>query len=227
MRLLLIEDEHAVAVGVARALRAEGFNVDIDSDGANGLAQARSVNYDLLILDIMLPTMNGYEICRELRNGGDWTPILILTAKSGEFDEAEGLELGADDYLTKPFSMVVLIARVGALLRRPRAHGELPFSAGDLRLDPARHRCWRGDDQIELTAREMEVLAFLVRRAGDVVSKLDLVDHVWGEDFRGNENIAEVYIRHLRRKIDQPYGRQTIRTVRGVGYQLRVNDGAE
>lgn len=227
MRLLLVEDEQAVAVGVARALRAEGFTVDIESDGANGLTQAHSVNYDLLILDIMLPSMNGYEICRELRDDGDWTPILILTAKSGEFDEAEGLELGADDYLTKPFSMVVLIARVGALLRRPRVHGELPFSAGDLRLDPARHRCWRGDDEIELTAREMEVLAFLVRRAGDVVSKLDLVDHVWGDDFQGNENIAEVYIRHLRRKIDQPYGRQTIRTVRGVGYQLSASESAE
>lgn len=226
MRILVVEDEPSVATGVERALVAEGYGVDVVGDGGDGLTQARTGQYDVLILDIMLPTLNGYEICRELRAEGDWTPILILTAKSGEFDEAEGLELGADDYLTKPFAMVVLLARVAALLRRPRAKDERPFSAGDLSIDPARHRCWRGDDEIELTAREMEVLAFLVRRAGDVVGKLDLVDHVWGEQFHGNPNIAEVYIRHLRRKIDTPYGRRSIRTVRGVGYQLDPDDGS-
>ena len=220
MRILVVEDEPSVATGVERALVGAGYRVDVVLDGGDGLTQARSGQYDLLVLDIMLPTVNGYEICRDLRAEGNWTPILILTAKSGEFDEAEGLELGADDYLTKPFAMVVLLARVAALLRRPRAKQDRPFTAGDLSIDPARHRCWRGDDEIELTAREMEVLAFLVRRAGDVVGKLDLVDHVWGEDFHGNPNIAEVYIRHLRRKIDAPYGRQSIRTVRGVGYQL-------
>ena len=224
MRLLLVEDEPSVATGVARALRSEGYSVDVEVDGGEGLVRARSVEYDLLILDIMLPTLNGYEICRELRAEGDWTPILILTAKSGEYDEAEGLELGADDYLTKPFAMIVLLARVAALLRRPRARDDMPFSAGDLRIDIARHRCWRGDDEIELTAREMEVLAFLLRRAGDVVGKLDLVDHVWGEDFSGNPNIAEVYIGHLRRKLDEPYGRKSIRTVRGVGYQLGTRE---
>jgi DNA-binding response OmpR family regulator len=221
---LVVEDEPSVATGVERALLGEGYSVDVVGDGGDGLTHARTGQYDVLILDIMLPTVNGYEICRDLRAEGNWTPILMLTAKSGEFDEAEGLELGADDYLTKPFAIVVLLARVAALLRRPRAREDRPFSAGDLSIDPARHRCWRGDDEIELTAREMEVLVFLLRRAGDVVGKLDLVDHVWGEDFRGNPNIAEVYIRHLRRKLDEPYGRHTIRTVRGVGYQLNAND---
>lgn len=222
MRLLLVEDEPSLAVGTARALRGEGYVVDVESDGGDGLTQARSVRYDLVILDIMLPTTNGYEVCRLLRSDGDWTPILFLTAKSGEYDEAEGLELGADDYLTKPFSIVVLLARVAALLRRPRVHGASPHTAGDIRIDPMRHRCWVGDDEIELTAREMEVLGCLLRRAGDVVGKSELVDHVWGEQFAGNPNIAEVYVGHLRRKLDEPYGRRTIHTVRGVGYRLDV-----
>ena len=226
MRLLLVEDEPSVAVGVVRALRGEGYTVDVEADGGEGLTRARTGQYDLLILDIMLPTISGLEICRELRKEGNWTAILMLTARSGENDEAEGLGLGADDYLTKPFAMVVLLARVAALLRRPRARDDHPDTVGDLRLDPARHRCWRGDDEIELTAREMEVLTFLFRRAGDVVGKLDLVDHVWGEDFEGAPNIAEVYVRNLRRKIDEPYGRQTIKTVRGVGYQLEKSSSA-
>ena len=224
--MLLVEDEPSLAAGISRALRGEGYAVDVERDGGDGLTQARSVRYDLVILDIMLPTTNGYEICRLLRADGDWTPILFLTAKSGEYDEAEGLELGADDYLTKPFSTVVLLARVAALLRRPRAHGATPHTAGDIRIDPSRHRCWVGDDEIELTAREMEVLACLLRRAGDVVGKSELVDHVWGEQFAGNPNIAEVYVGHLRRKLDEPYGRRTIRTVRGVGYRLDVRESS-
>ena len=220
----MVEDEPSLAAGIARALQAEGYVVDVETDGGDGLTQARSVRYDLVVLDIMLPTMNGYEVCRSLRSDGDWTPILFLTAKAGEYDEAEGLELGADDYLSKPFSTVVLLARVAALLRRPRAHGASPHTAGDIRIDPMRHRCWVGADEIELTAREMEVLACLLRRAGDVVGKSELVDHVWGEQFAGNPNIAEVYVGHLRRKLDEPYGRRTIRTVRGVGYRLDVSD---
>ncbi len=225
MRILVIEDEPDVADGIARELRQAGYGVDLTDNGAEGLTRARAGSHDLIILDIMLPTLNGYRVCAELRRDEIWTPILMLTAKTGEWDEAEGLDTGADDYLTKPFSMVVLLARVAALLRRPRGRGAEPFQAGDLRLDPARHLCHRGDEAIDLTAREMEVLAFLVRRADQVVSKLDLVENVWGEDFAGNPNIAEVYIGHLRRKVDEPFGRRTIETVRGVGYRLRTDVG--
>ncbi|MEM9131220.1 MAG: response regulator transcription factor [Actinomycetota bacterium] len=224
MRILVVEDEPDVADGIARELRQAGYGVDIADDGGEGLTRARAGHHDLIILDIMLPTLNGYRVCAELRQDGIWTPILMLTAKAGEWDEAEGLDTGADDYLTKPFSMVVLLARVAALLRRPRGGQAEPFQAGDLRLDPARHLCHRGDEAIDLTAREMEVLAFLIRRAGHVVSKLDLVENVWGEDFAGNPNIAEVYVGHLRRKLDEPFGRRTIETVRGVGYRLRVDE---
>lgn len=226
MRILVVEDEASVATGLRRGLEAGGFGVDVEHDGGDGLAQARAGQHDLIILDIMLPSVNGFRICRELRDEGNWTPILMLTAKAGVWDEAEGLDTGADDYLTKPFSMVVLLARVQALLRRPRLRGDQPYAAGDLRLDPQRHRCWRGEDEIELTAREMEVLAFLIGRAGQVVPKVDLIENVWGEHFSGNPNIAEVYVRHLRRKIDEPYGRHSIETVRGVGYRLDPGRGA-
>ncbi len=224
MRILVVEDEAVIASSVRRALIDQGYAVDVEHDGADGLTQARMVAYDLIVLDVMLPSMSGTDVCQALRADDDWTPVLFLTARAGSSDEAHGLELGADDYLTKPFSTVVLLARVAALLRRPRASAEQPFSVGDLRLDPRRHRCLRGDVEIELTAREMEVLAFLVRRAPDTVSKLDLVDNVWGESFDGDPNIAEVYIGHLRRKLDRPDEPAAIRTVRGVGYRLDVGD---
>jgi DNA-binding response OmpR family regulator len=174
------------------------------------------------VLDILLPSLNGYRVCSALRAAGDWTPVIMLTAKDGEHDEAEGLELGADDYLTKPFHMVVLVARIRALLRRPRFAGAAPFTVGDLRLDPLRHRCWRGDVEIDLTARERDVLALLLGRCGETVSKAQLIDNVWGEDFAGDGNIVEVYVRHLRRKIDVPFGCETIETIRGVGYRVRA-----
>jgi DNA-binding response OmpR family regulator len=226
MRVLIVEDEPGVARGVERALVAEGFAVDHEADGLAGLKAARSGTYDVIVLDILLPSMNGYRVCGTLRDGGDWTPILMLTAKDGEHDEAEGLELGADDYMVKPFHMVVLVARIRALLRRPRFAGSAPFTIGDLRLDPVRHRCWRGDVEIELTARERDVLAHLMAHDGDAVSKAQLVDNVWGEDFAGDPNIVEVYVRHLRRKIDIPFGEETIETIRGVGYRVRPGSGA-
>lgn len=225
MRILIIEDEEAVATAVQRDLASAGFAVEVEADGSLGLDRALTGQFDLIVLDLMLPTMNGFQICHAIRDAGVWTPIMMLTAKAGENDEAEGLETGADDYLRKPFSMVVLRARINALLRRPRRNGDEPFACGDLRIDPASHLCQRGNSDIELTAREMEVLAFLMRRVRQVVPKLDLVENVWGENFDGNPNIAEVYVGHLRRKIDVPFGRSTIQTVRGVGYRL-VDDKA-
>ena len=225
MRVLVVEDEVGVALGVRSALEAEGFAVDVATDGHDGWVAAQSGSYDAVVLDLMLPTMNGYKVCAALREAGDWTPILMLTAKAGEYDIAEGLETGADDYLTKPFSTVVLVARVKALVRRPRAGGSSPHTAGDLRLDPFAHRCWRGDAEVELTAREMDVLAHLMARPGDVVSKVQLLDNVWGEEFEGDPNIVEVYVGRLRRKVDDAFGRHSIETVRGVGYRLRADDG--
>jgi two-component system OmpR family response regulator len=226
MRVLMVEDEPGVARGVAQALVAEGFAVDHEADGWAGLKAARSGSYDVIVLDILLPSMNGYRVCGALREAGDWTPVLMLTAKDGEHDEAEGLELGADDYLTKPFHMIVLLARIRALLRRPRFAGSVPFAVGDLRLDPVRHRCWRGDVEVELTARERDVLAHLMAHSGEAVSKAQLIDNVWGEDFAGDRNIVEVYVRHLRRKIDVPFGQETIETIRGVGYRVRASTPA-
>lgn len=225
MRVLVIEDEVMVATALRRGLQAEGFAVDVETDGAQGLWRAREGEYDVILLDIMLPSMNGFVICRTLREAGDWTPILMLTAKAGEHDEAEGLETGADDYLTKPFSFVVLLARIRALLRRGAVRPEQNYVAGDLRLDPLRHRCWRGDDEIALTAREMEVLAFMMSRAGRVLSKTEILNNVWDFDFEGDPNIVHVYIRHLRRKIDEPFGCKSIETIRGAGYRFDPDGG--
>ena len=220
MRVLLVEDEKSVASGVRRGLAEDGFAVDVATDGESGLNEALQRDYDLIILDILLPKLNGFQVCRRLRREGISAPILMLTAKAGEFDEAEGLDTGADDYLRKPFSMVVLLARVHALLRRGSHIGLPAMRAGDLLLDPVRHECWRGEEKVDLTPREVAVLAHLVGLADEVVSKAELLEAVWGSDFEGDPNIVEVYIRHLRRKLDEPFGARTIETVRGAGYRL-------
>jgi DNA-binding response OmpR family regulator len=220
MRILLIEDEPGVVVAIRRSLETEGFTVDHEGDGVAGLTRALEGAYDVVILDLLLPRMNGYRVCAALRAAGDWTPVLMLTAKDGEHDEAEGLELGADDYLTKPFHLVVLLARIRALMRRPRGSGDAPFTIDDLRLDPVRHCCWRGSEEISLTARERDVLAYLMANRGQAVSKAQLLENVWGTSFAGDPNIVEVYVRHLRRKVDMPFGRDTIETIRGVGYRV-------
>jgi DNA-binding response OmpR family regulator len=222
VRILVVEDERTVASALRRGLQAEGYAVDIADNGEDGLWRAQEGSYDAIILDVMLPKLNGYKVCRSLRDGGNWTPVLMLTAKDGEFDVAEGLDTGADDYLTKPFSFVVLSARLRALLRRggaDSAEGSL-FQAGDLTLDPKRHLCRRGDTQIELTAKEFAILSFMVRRAGQITTKPEILDNVWDYDFDGDPNIVEVYVRRLRKKIDEPFGSRTITTVRGVGYRL-------
>jgi two-component system OmpR family response regulator len=223
MRILVVEDERALASALRRGLQAEGFDVDIAGNGDDGLWMAREREYDAVLLDIMLPGRNGYQICRDLRDEGNWVPIMMLTAKDGEFDEAEGLDTGADDYLTKPFSFVVLVARVRAMLRRGAAEQVDAFAVGDLRLDPLAHRCWRGEAEINLTAREVAVLGFLMRQNGATVSKRQILENVWDYDFEGDPNIVEVYVRRLRKKIDEPYGARTISTVRGVGYRLHAD----
>ncbi len=220
VKLLLVEDDKRIATLVKRGLEAEKFAVDVAFDGNAGLWQANEGAYDLIILDIMLPGRNGYQICADLRAAGNWTPILMLTAKDGDLDEAEALDTGADDYLTKPFSFAVLLARVRALLRRASGRDPVPVAVGDLRLDPSQRRVWRGDDEVELTSRQFDVLEFLVRRSGQVLSKLEILDGVWEYEFDGDPNIIEVYIRRLRTRIDEPFDRHSIETVRGAGYRL-------
>jgi DNA-binding response OmpR family regulator len=194
-----------------------------DEKSTDGLWMARENSYDAIVLDIMLPGMNGFKVCSTLREAGIWTPILMLTAKDGELDEAEALDLGADDYLTKPFSYVVLVARLRALLRRGAPQRPAVLEAGDLRFDPGSREVSRAGDEVQLTARETSLLEFLLRRRGEVVSKREILEHVWDYDFEGDPNIVEVYIRHLRNKLDRPYGRDSIQTVRGSGYRLTVD----
>jgi DNA-binding response OmpR family regulator len=224
MRVLVVEDEERLAAGLKKGLEADGFATDLALNGADGLWMAREFPYDAIVLDLMLPGVNGYKICATLREEGIWTPILMLTAKDGEFDEAEALDTGADDYVTKPFSHMVLVARLRALIRRGAAERPTILEAGDLRFDPASREAWRGDVSVALTARETALLEFLMRHAGRVVSKLEILEHVWDHDFEGDPNIIEVYIRHLRNKLDRPFGRHAIETLRGAGYRL-ANDG--
>lgn len=220
MRLLIVEDEKRLALTLAKGLSAEGFAVDVVHDGAEGLHMATTTDYDLIILDIMLPGMNGYRVCAALRAAGNETPVLMLTAKDGEYDEAEGLDTGADDYLSKPFSYLVLLARIRALLRRRTRGGARVLRVGDLVVDPGTRTCRRGSQDVPLTAKEFAVLEHLAVRAGEVVSKADILHHVWDFAYDGDPNIVEVYISTLRRKIDAPFGRRSITTVRGAGYRL-------
>jgi len=225
VRILVVEDDGALAEGLRRGLEAEGFATDVADNGVDGLAMAREHPYDAIVLDLMLPQMNGYKVCAALRDAEIWTPILMLTAKDGEWDEAEGLDTGADDYVTKPFSFMVLLARLRALVRRGAGERPAVLAAGDLRFDPAARRAWRGDREIGLTAREAALLEYLLRNAGDVVSKTDVLDHVWDDRFEGDPNIVEVYVGHLRTKLDRPFGREAIETVRGAGYRLAADGG--
>ncbi|MFF3257342.1 response regulator transcription factor [Actinacidiphila glaucinigra] len=217
MRVLIVEDERRLAVSLARGLTAEGFAVDVVHDGLEGLHRAGEGVHDLVVLDIMLPGMNGYRVCAALRETGNEVPILMLTAKDGEYDEAEGLDTGADDYLTKPFSYVVLVARVKALLRRRGSAGASPvLRLGTLVLDTAARRVFRNDAEVTLTAKEFAVLEQLAVRAGQVVGKSRILEHVWDFAYDGDPNIVEVYISTLRRKL----GADLIQTVRGAGYRL-------
>ena len=224
MRLLIVEDEVRLASALQRGLASEGFTVDVAHTGPEGLRAAQDSAFDAVILDIMLPGLSGYRIIEALRAEENWVPILMLTAKDGEYDEADALDIGADDYLTKPFSFVVLLARIRALLRRGAAPRPASLAVDDLVLDPAAHTVTRGEVAIDLTPREFSLLEFLMRRAGDAVSKGDILHHVWDANYDGDANVVEVYVGYLRRKIDTPFGRQTVHTVRGAGYRLTAEN---
>ncbi|MGW5148459.1 response regulator transcription factor [Rhodococcus koreensis] len=224
MRVLVVDDERRLATGLRRGLEAEGFAVDVAYNGTDGLWMAQENDFDAIVLDVMLPGLNGYRVCAELRTQHIWTPILMLTAKDGEWDEVEGLDTGADDYLTKPFSHAVLVARLRALVRRGAPERPATLSAGDLWLDPAARRVRRGGVDVPLTAREFALLEFLLRRSGEAVTKQQVLAHVWDDNFEGDPNIVEVYVGRLRNKLDRPFGRAAIETVRGFGYRL-VSDG--
>ncbi len=225
MRVLVVEDEENLAEGLRNGLEAEGFATDVATNGTDGLWMAREHPYDAIVLDILLPGMNGYRVCATLREEGNWTPVLMLTAKDGEFDEAEALDTGADDFVTKPFSYLALVARLRALIRRGATERPAVLEVGDLRFDPGARRVWRGEVEVRLTAREMALLEFLLRREGQVVSKIEILDHVWDAGFDGDPNIVEVYVRHLRNKLDRPFGRDSIQTVRGAGYRWEDDGG--
>lgn len=225
MRILVVEDEVRLADGLRVGFEAEGFAVDVAHNGTDGLWLGKEHDYDVIVLDLMLPGLNGFRVCEALRRDKVWSPILILTAKDGDWDQIEALDTGADDFLTKPFSFDVLLARVRALVRRGRAARPTVLAAGDLRVDPASRVVHRGDNEISLTAREFAVLEFLIRHRGEAVSKQQVLAGVWDFDYDGDPNIVEVYVRHLRNKIDRPFGRSAIETLRGAGYRLAADGG--
>ena len=219
VRVLLVEDERPLAEAVRAGLEADGFSVVVAGDGVDGDWLAQEEHFDVIVLDVMLPRLSGYEICRRLRARGSTTPVLFLTAKDGEYDEADALDIGGDDFMSKPFSPVVLAARLRALLRRAAQSAEPDPRLGPLRLELARRRAWLGTDELRLTAREMALLHYLVHRAEHVVSKSEILDHVWDEAFEGDANVVEVYGGRLRRKLAANPD-VTIETVRGLGYRI-------
>jgi two-component system OmpR family response regulator len=220
MRVLLVEDEPRLSATVARGLKAEGFVVVAVGNGVDGLREATESGFDVVVLDIMLPGLSGYEVLRRMRSHNVWTPVLMLTAKDGEYDETDAFDLGADDYLTKPFSFRVLVARLRALVRRGAPARPVVMKAGTLAPDPARHTVERGSTPIALTPREYGVLEFLMRNKDVVVTKAEILQNVWDAHHHGPDNVVEVYVGYLRRKIDVPFGTNTIETIRGVGYRL-------
>jgi len=225
VRILVVDDDTSVASAVKRGLEREGYAVDLALDGTEGQWLAAENPYDAMVLDIMLPGMRGDTLCTSLRDAGVWTPILMLTAKSGESEEARALDAGADDFLAKPFSYLVLLARLRALVRRGRPERPQTLVAGDLRLDPAAHQVWRGDVPLTLSPRQFSLLEYLMRHAGDVLPKREILEHVRDFTFEGDPNIVEVYVRQLRLRIDEPFGRTALETVRGAGYRLAADGG--
>ena len=226
MKILVVDDEVGVTTALQRGLIAEGFEVEIAHDGEEGLWLAQTGSYQAIVLDIMLPKKNGFRVCAELRGSGDSTPILMLTAKEGTFDEAEGLDTGADDYLRKPFAFVVLVARLRALIRRaPNQLRSEELIVGDLRYETRSRRCFRGEQEITLSPKAASVLEFLMINAGSVVTKSDILESVWDRNFDGDPNIVEVYVSRLRAAIDSPFGRSALTTVRGIGYRLASDGG--
>lgn len=220
MRILVIEDDKRLATVLRRGLEAEGFAVDNALDGEQGLWLATEQPYDAIVLDIMLPKLNGFQVCARIRDADIWTPILMLTAKDGDLDHAEALDTGADDYLTKPFSFVVLVAHLRALLRRGATARPATLDIGDIEIDPATRTCTRSGHGVELTAKEFAIVEYLARRCGEVVTKAELLDHAWDFAYDGDPSIIEVHVSNIRRKLDRPFGTNSLRTVRGSGYRL-------
>ena len=221
MRVLIVEDHVKMAGLIRRGLRKEGMAVDVAGDGEEGVARAEATEYDAIILDVMLPGMDGFEVCRRLRGDGVWAPILMLTARDAVKDRIAGLDEGADDYLTKPFSYAELLARLRALVRRGAVERPTELQVGNLRLDPARRQAWRGETEIALSAKEFSILETFMRRPGEVLSRFQLLEHAWDYDYENRSNVVDSYIRLLRRKVDRPFGTGSIETVRGAGYRLR------
>ena len=225
MRVLIVEDEAKMAGLLRKGLRQEGIAVDLAGKGEDALWMAGATEYDAIVLDLMLPGIDGIEVCRRLRGGGVWSPILMLTARDGVRDRVAGLDSGADDYLVKPFSYAELLARLRALARRGGAQRPTELRVGDLRLDPAARKDWRGEREIELCAKEFAVLEVFMRRPGEVLSRFQLLEHAWDYEYENRSNIVDSYVRFLRRKVDKPFGVRSIETVRGVGYRLREDGG--
>jgi two-component system, OmpR family, response regulator len=225
VRALIVEDELKMAALLRRGLVEEGYATDVARTGEDALRMARSTAYDAIVLDVMLPGLDGFGVCRELRSSGVWTPILMLTARDDVLDRVAGLDAGADDYLTKPFSFAELLARLRALTRRTLAERPTVLVAGSLRLDPATQQVWRGDVAIELSAKEFALLETFMRRPGQVLSRQDLLEHTWDGANGNRSNVVDVYVGYLRAKLDRPFGRRSIETVRGSGYRLRVDGG--
>jgi two-component system OmpR family response regulator len=223
MRLLVVEDEPKLAALVARGLREEGYAVDVAERGEDAMWMAQAAPYDAVLLDVMLPGLDGFAVCRRLRERGVWSPILMLTARDAVDDRVMGLDSGADDYLAKPFSFDELLARVRALVRRPPVERPVVLEVGSLRLDPALHRAWRGDVELELSPKELALLEVFMRRPGHVLSRAALLDSAWDMAFERRSNIVDVYVRYLRDKIDRPFGCASLETLRGVGYRLRAD----
>ena len=225
MRILVVEDELKMAALLRRGLTEEGHAVDVARTGDDGVWMAQAVDYDAIVLDLMLPGVDGFGVCRRWRESGVWSPVLMLTARDAVDDRVAGLDAGADDYLAKPFSFAELLARLRALARRGVPERPLILESGDLRLDPATRLAWRGETEIELSTKEFALLETFMRRPGDVLSRLHLLEHAWDYSYELNSNVVDVYVRYLREKIDRPFGRRSLETVRGAGYRLR-RDGA-
>jgi len=225
MRVLIVEDEAKMAGLIGRGLREDGMAVDLSGNGEDAVWMAGATGYDAIVLDVLLPGIDGFEVCRRLREDGVDAPVLMLTARDAVEDRVRGLDTGADDYLTKPFSLAELAARLRALTRRGPIERPPLLEAGDLRLDPAAHRAWRGETEIALSAREFAMLETLMRHAGQVLDRLQLLDHVWDGGYENRSNVIDVYIRYLREKVDRPFAVESIETIRGAGYRLRPDGG--
>jgi two-component system, OmpR family, response regulator len=225
MRALVVEDEPKLAALLRRGLIEDGYSADVAGTGEDALRMARAVPYDAIVLDVMLPGLDGFDVCRQLRSSGVWSPILMLTARDGVNDRVIGLDTGADDYLTKPFSFAELLARLRALTRRGLSERRTVLEVGSLRLDPATRQVWRRDVQLELSTKEFALLETFMRRPGHVLSRIDLLDHAWDYGYESRSNVVDVYVGYLRAKIDRPFGLRSIETLRNAGYRLRSDGG--